>query len=40
MCRAHEDEGADYDVEHGVPGDEDQYPLCVGRQPNVILTDE
>lgn len=37
---AHEDEGADDDVEHGAARDEHQDALGVRRQPDVVLADE
>lgn len=40
MCHAHEDEGADDDVERGVAGNQNQDALGVGCQPDVILADE
>lgn len=35
-----EDESADRDVQHWAPGDEDQNPPRVRRQPDVILANE
>lgn len=40
MGHADEDEGADDDIERGVPRDQDQDALGVRRQPDVVLADE
>lgn len=40
MGHAHEDEGAEQQVERGAAGDQDQDALGVGSQPDVILADE
>ena len=40
MAGADEDEGGEEDVDDGIVWDEDEDPVGVGAQPDVILGDE
>lgn len=40
LCHAQEDEGRKQHVGDGVRWDEHQHPVCVRRQPDVVLTHE